>query len=1499
MMRFKCEDGHKTISLVFFFALVAMSLSQQSLAMECQDQIIQAPDWSSNVTVRYATNVTSPENVIYDPADNTTFTVGIYNITAMLSGSTDCTFRLVVLANPVCPTSFSQSNDENVTTANVIWDFPSENRIDLFPLTSNPSNGTTFDLGVTDVTVFITDFPDYRCTFQVEVKDEQPPWLTCPESLNVNNSALATWNVPIASDNSGKVLLSSSHSPGSYFQINTSTEITYTAVDGSGNSATCSFNLTIVPDGSPEIMNCPSNINKETSVGVTSTTVTELWTQEPTAISPSGSTVTPSSNFSRISTFDLGTTKVTYTFRDENGLSSKCVFLVSITSATDTEAPRLDDGVTCPSTVIRDAPPGTTELQVIYDEPTFTDNIDGKNIVITQTKSSGSTFTAGSTQVLYVAADSAFNMNTNCIIDVIVNVTEDNENPVISGCPANRTRWVREGESPVVVDWTSPNATDNFEVVNFNSSHWPRSMFDEGVTRVTYTATDLVNRQDTCEFYITIIIDTELPVVDCPDDINVFVGETVNSLPVMWEPPYITDNSGMVTMVPSHQSGDSFGANNSTPVTIEVTDEAGNVGLPCIFIVSVIVDPAPVLSCPSEMIINSTVSGQSYADIYWLDEITVTDDTPVTAIHSHESPLRVELNSPIMVNYTVRDLRNNTKSCTFQLQANDTEGPVWSPCPSDIIQEADPGTNSAIVSWNVPVNLTDNSGETPTVEDRPTTPQRFFRRGITNTITYIALDGSGNRGTCQFDVTVTVDSEVPEILNCPNGSLVFSTPTGAASAAVTWDDITATDTADGPLAVQSDINPGDVLAIGIYVIQYRATDSRGNVATCEFQVEVNDPEPPTITSCPDDIIAYARSQTSQIPVSWTEEATATDNSGTVTVFSNPASGSLFTTGQTTQVVYSAKDPSGNEAANPCPFTVTVQTADLITIRGSVTLDQIRGNGVFTDQPTAEETLQADLVSLFRTTNLAPEDFVDVEVSSSVIVSDSNLRASFTLYFAPDSHYNKGDIEDIFYNALENRVSFDSGNVILPESFDLDVREFRGEFTLRSILPSIAGVDFASCCSDPNSQSYQSLLERIYTYFTATFGSMSFFRMARLLPLQEGSIIVPYTLTFDRFTQVNLNDIETAFNATVQEATRELAQTDLFLMLTGGIGETVEVCPVGYCRNGGTCNILTDTYSFSCSCQSGFTGAQCEDTTTTQQLSTGAIIGILLGVMGFILVLLVVCCCCLWLMGARSGMLYDEEKLMKREPRPLLMLPMDEEYYRPPPRRTRPTITEIPNEPDPRPTRPPTPPPSEGPSFLHEDPLFLQPAQPAPKPAPAPQPMILPRPHQHMIPRSSPPHRRERPPGYYETEEPPLPPLSPPLPQPPPPQLSPQILMLPQPAPRWRRVRDHVDRYLQPRRVPKGPRFRGSRQPEPLKYAGEQLPPSYEQRPVHAYHQGTIVPGPQFIGDYAPDSAPMYHQGGGPIRRSGSRRQRVPQMRGNHFPEEVGEMKQRLFHEFNY
>ena len=83
--------------------------------------------------------------------------------------------------------------------------------------------------------------------------DEEPPHFTgCPLDQTINitstsstsNSDSEPWESPSAWDNSGYVVVSGNHDSKSSFTSGHK-EVTYIATDPSGNSANCSFNVTI------------------------------------------------------------------------------------------------------------------------------------------------------------------------------------------------------------------------------------------------------------------------------------------------------------------------------------------------------------------------------------------------------------------------------------------------------------------------------------------------------------------------------------------------------------------------------------------------------------------------------------------------------------------------------------------------------------------------------------------------------------------------------------------------------------------------------------------------------------------------------------------------------------------------------------------------------------------------------------------------------------------------------------------------------------------------------------------------------------------------------------------------------------------------------------------------------------------------------------------------------------------------------------------------------
>jgi hypothetical protein len=90
--------------------------------------------------------------------------------------------------------------------------------------------------------------------------------------------------------------------------------------------------------------------------------------------------------------------------------------------------------------------------------------------------------------------------------------SQDNQPPKISGCPADIVVANDPGLCGATVTWTAPTASDNVEVVSFDSNHAPGESFPVGTTVVTYIAKDAVGNSTECSFNVT-VEDREAPVI--------------------------------------------------------------------------------------------------------------------------------------------------------------------------------------------------------------------------------------------------------------------------------------------------------------------------------------------------------------------------------------------------------------------------------------------------------------------------------------------------------------------------------------------------------------------------------------------------------------------------------------------------------------------------------------------------------------------------------------------------------------------------------------------------------------------------------------------------------------------------------------------------------------------------------------------------------------------------------------------------------------------------
>ncbi|XP_038069618.1 uncharacterized protein LOC119738747 isoform X6 [Patiria miniata] len=845
-----------------------------------------------------------------------------------------------------CPTSFTVTAPFNAgADIEVTWTAPTamDNAGPPTAILISHNPGDRFLVGqVTTVLYRYTDAAGNTgdCRFDVTVTravDNVPPVINCPANIirevttGTRNGVEVTWNLPIATDNTGStptVILTSDQQlgPGAFFQFGTYT-IAYSAVDGASNSAQCSFTVTVV-DRVPPVLNCPPNLVREVTSG-NQNGIQVSW-NVPTATDNSGAApnvfLTSNSQQTPGSFFAFGTYTITYTASDGSGNSMSCSFTVNVVD-------RVPPVITCPADITQRVTTGNRNgIEVQWSPATATDNSGAEPNVFLGSNSQqgpGSFFQFGTYTITYFATDGAGNS-----IPCSFTVTVVDEVPPSVQCPGNVAFSIPFTANDREVDWSEPVVSDNSGTVSFVSrTHEPNSRFQPGITTVMYTYRDPSGNTESCTFTVTITrLDGVPPVINCPANVlqEVTTGNR-NGIEVTWNLPTATDNSGIqptISLTSNAQLGPgSFFPFGSYTITYRATDAEGN-SESCSFIVTVVDRVPPVLNCPSNIIQEVTSGNRNGIEVSWTVP-TATDNSGAApnvflTSNSQQTPGSFFAFGTYTITYTASDGAGNSMSCSFTLTVVDRVPPVIT-CPADITQRVTTGNRNGIeVQWS-PATATDNSGAVPNVflgSNSQQGPGSFFQFG-TYSILYIASDGAGNSMTCSF--TVTVVDGVPPSVQCP-GNVAFTIPFTANDREVDWSEPVVSDNSGTVSFVSRTHEPNSRFQPGITTVMYTYRDPAGNTESCTFTVTITrlDGVPPVI-NCPANILQEVTTgNRNGIEVTW-NLPTATDNSGiqpTISLTSNAqlGPGSFFPFGSYT-ITYRATDAEGNSES--CSFTVTV------------------------------------------------------------------------------------------------------------------------------------------------------------------------------------------------------------------------------------------------------------------------------------------------------------------------------------------------------------------------------------------------------------------------------------------------------------------------------------------------------------------------------------------------------------------------------------------------
>ncbi len=594
---------------------------------------------------------------------------------------------------------------------------------------------------------------------------------------------------------------------------------------------------------------------------------------------------------------------------------------------------------------------------------------------------SGTTFNVGVTTITYTVTDSVGN-TTSCIFTVTVN---DNENPTIT-CPGNVVI-----ACPAIVNGIAPIATgDNCGIDSVNYvltgattgsglNDASGIFYNNGVTTVTYTITDLSGNLATCFFTIT-ATDIVNPTITCPA--NVSVNNDVGNCSALVNgiaPTAFGDNCGVdsvsftlsgATILGNglnDASGNTFNVGLTT-VTYTITDLSGNTAT-CNFTVTVIDNETPTITCPGNLIINND-PGVCTAVVNGIPPVrndncsgigvsyTLTGATIASGLND-ASGLTFNL-GVTTIKYIANDANGNADSCTFTVTVIDNENPTLS-CPSNVVVNNDPGLCSAVVTGLALTAAGDNCGidSISYVLTGATTGSGLnnpngtaFNVGVT-TVTNTVTDNSGNTTSCFFTVTVN-DVENPTITCPPNAS--FGNDIGFCSAVITGiapiasGDNCVVDSVSYVLSGATILGNGlndasnNTFNLGVTTVTYTITDTSGNTTSCFFTVTVTDNEQPTLT-CPGNLNVANDSALCTAVVNGIAPLTFGDNcaidsvsfaitGATIGTGLNDASGTTFNSGSST-VTYTVTDSAGNSTS--CNFTINITdtTAPVIVCPGNV------------------------------------------------------------------------------------------------------------------------------------------------------------------------------------------------------------------------------------------------------------------------------------------------------------------------------------------------------------------------------------------------------------------------------------------------------------------------------------------------------------------------------------------------------------------------------------
>lgn len=493
--------------------------------------------------------------------------------------------------------------------------------------------------------------------------------------------------------------------------------------------------------------------------------------------------------------------------------------------------------------------------------------------------------------------------------DFTVQIT-DTEPPVIVNCPSDIVVSNTAGTCTAIVSWIEPEALDNCTLpanLLWTKSHLPGTIFNTGITTVTYTAQDESgNESAICIFTIT-VNDTEPPSITAPGTISVNTDPgSCLATGVSLGIPVTADNCHIDNV--TNNAPASFGIGTTT-ITRTVTDASGNSSTATQDVI-VTDDEDPVALCKS---FDAILDASGFVSLTPEDiDNGSTDNCNISSRTVFPDVFSASDIGPNIVTLTVTDDSGNSSICMAIVTVID-DLPPQAYCRDITVQLDDSGT-AHITAADIDNGSSDNN----TIAYMSVTPDTFDCSDIgPNTVTLIVTDASGNSSICTS--VVTVEDNIPPSVFCKDVTIYLDSE---GNANLTPDDVYngSSDNCPGGLILSLNRTSFSCADTGAPVaVDLTATDASGNSATCSALITVLDTISPIVNTKTYNLVLDAAGTGTLLP-SDVDNGTS-DNCSIVSLSVAPDSFTCGDQGIQT-VTFTAVDASGNISSRDVNINVT-------------------------------------------------------------------------------------------------------------------------------------------------------------------------------------------------------------------------------------------------------------------------------------------------------------------------------------------------------------------------------------------------------------------------------------------------------------------------------------------------------------------------------------------------------------------------------------------------